>query len=186
MWLIVGLGNPGNRYARTRHNVGFMVIDRLARELGVSVSQPACQAMVGRAEMQSQVVILAKPQTYMNRSGRAVACLTKTYDIPLSQMLVIVDDFALPLGKLRLRRRGSDGGHNGLKSIIEAIETKEFPRLRLGIRPEESRIDDPVDFVLSEFTGEERETVESMMERAQVAISTILREGMDKAMTKCN
>jgi PTH1 family peptidyl-tRNA hydrolase len=186
MWLIVGLGNPGVRYACTRHNVGFMVIDRLAREWGVSVTQPVCQALIGRAQLEDQEVILAKPQTYMNRSGRAVAGLTKTYGIPPSQTLAIVDDLALPLGKRRLRRKGSDGGHNGLKSIIEAMETEEFPRLRLGIRPEKDQIEDPVDFVLGDFTPDEREPVGSMVERAEFAIRTILREGLEKAMTKCN
>ncbi|MBI3951972.1 MAG: aminoacyl-tRNA hydrolase [Acidobacteria bacterium] len=186
MWLIVGLGNPGGRTARTRHNVGFMVIDRLAKELGVSVSQPICQAVCGQVYIEGQAVLLAKPQTYMNRSGLAVSCLTSAYDLPPNHMLVIVDDFALPLGKLRLRLKGSDGGHNGLRSIIEALGTKGFPRLRLGIRPEQGQIEDPVDFVLSDFTRQESELVESMIERAQATIFSILREGLEKAMAKCN
>jgi len=171
---------------RTRHNLGFMVIDRVARETGVPVNRSVCQAVMGQAQLEGQTVLLAKPQTYMNRSGLAVSCLMKNHGVPLNQVLVIVDDFALPIGKLRLRWRGSDGGHNGLKSIIESLGTDEFSRLRLGIRLEHDRLDDPVDFVLSDFSGEEREPVESMIDRAQAAIRTILREGMEKAMTKYN
>jgi PTH1 family peptidyl-tRNA hydrolase len=183
MWLIVGLGNPGHH---TRHNLGFMVIDRVANDSGVPMHGPTCQALTGRGQLEGQSVVLAKPQTFMNRSGAAVSCLVTSLSIPLSQVLVIVDDFALPLGKLRLRVRGSDGGHNGLKSIIEALGTERFPRLRLGIHPPEREIRDAVDFVLSPFTREERDTVELMIEQAQAVIRTALREGFDQAMTKYN
>jgi peptidyl-tRNA hydrolase, PTH1 family len=186
MWLIVGLGNPGLRYARTRHNLGFMVIDRLGKEAGISVSESVCHCLTAQAELERAPLMLAKPQTYMNRSGSAVACLTGNFDIPLTSTLVVVDDFALPLGKLRLRLKGSDGGHNGLKSIIEAVDSKEFPRLRMGIGPSDGSIEDPVDFVLSGFRREETELVESMIDRAQVVIRTILGKGMQYAMTQCN
>jgi len=186
MWLIVGLGNPGTRYAQTRHNLGFMVIDRMARDVGVCVDRAICQAVVGQTQAEGQTALLAKPQTYMNRSGRAVSCLIKSHGLLPNQILVIVDDFALPLGRLRLRWRGSDGGHNGLKSIIGSLGTDDFPRLRLGIGPEPDRLEDPVGFVLSAFTREERESVELMIDRAQDAIRAILREGFEKAMTKFN
>jgi len=186
MWLIVGLGNPGHRYARTRHNLGFMVMDRVASDSGVPMNGSACQALTGQGQLEGESILLAKPQTFMNRSGVAVSCLVTDWGIPLSQVFVIVDDFALPLGKLRLRVRGSDGGHNGLKSIIEALGTERFPRLRLGIHPPEREIRDAVEFVLSPFTSDERDAVELMIERAQAVIRTVLREGFDQAMTKYN
>jgi PTH1 family peptidyl-tRNA hydrolase len=163
-----------------------MVIDQLAKEVGPSVQRGICQAVTVPTQLEGQPVLLAKPQTYMNRSGLACACLTRSYEIPPDHMLVIVDDFALPLGKLRLRLQGSDGGHNGLKSIIETLGTREFPRLRLGIHPTEGEIEDPVEFVLAEFAKEEREPVMAMIDRAATAIRAVLREGVARAMTTFN
>jgi PTH1 family peptidyl-tRNA hydrolase len=186
MWLIVGLGNPGKRYERTRHNAGFMVIDRLAKELEIVMRRSECYALVASAVLEGHEVRLVKPQTFMNLSGQAVACLAKKYTISPQEVLVVVDDFALPLGKLRIRRRGSDGGHNGLKSLIAEIGTTDFPRVRLGIQPEEGQIDDPVNFVLSNFDKEESEVVDQLIDQAVAAIKTILREGVEQAMTKFN
>src|SRR5215216_3393456 len=137
--LIVGLGNPGERYEWTRHNLGFMLVDLLARQAGAQVKRAECRALVGRAELEGKRVELVKPQTYMNLSGEAVACLLgkqESKDAAAREMIVISDDLALPFGTIRLRRRGSAGGHNGLKSIIAAAKPDEFIRLRIGIRPE--------------------------------------------------
>lgn len=186
MWLVVGLGNPGTQYRRTRHNLGFMVIDRLAEQLSIELNQLVCHAWVGLTQIDESQVVLAKPRTYMNRSGVSAQCLLRRYQLPASQMLVIVDDLALPLGKLRLRRRGSAGGHNGLKSIIESLGSQEFPRLRLGILPEQAKIEDYADFVLSGFTADEQTAVESMIERSVTTVLTVVREGLDKAIARCH
>src|SRR5438132_2201181 len=137
MWLIVGLGNPGAQYEWTRHNCGFMVIDELARRAGREVRTRECQALTARARLGEVEALLVKPQTFMNLSGLAVATLLAKYGIETAAAaLVISDDLALPFGRLRIRREGSAGGHNGLKSMIEQLETQAFPRLRLGIAPD--------------------------------------------------
>lgn len=185
MRAIVGLGNPGRAYACTRHNLGFLVVDALAKKAGFSLDRIECDALVGCGEVAGVTVILAKPQTFMNRSGEAVACLVSTYGLGPADVLIVADDLALPLGTIRLRRRGGAGGHNGLKSIIEAIGTTDFPRLRLGIRPE-CPIEDVVEFVLSEFEEHERPLVTAMIARASEAITVFLREGIDAAMSRFN
>lgn len=163
-----------------------MLIDQIAKDVGISLDRSTCRARTGQAQLEGQPVLLAKPQTFMNQSGAAVACLVASLNIPLNQLLVIVDDLALPLGKLRLRPKGSDGGHNGLKSIIEALGTERFARLRLGIHPLKQEIQDTVQFVLSPFAPDEWETVYLMVERGQMVIQTVLREGLDQAMAKYN
>lgn len=185
-WLVLGLGNPGAQYQRTRHNVGFMVIDRLAEQLNIGLNRFVCHAVIGLARVEHCYVLLAKPQTYMNRSGVSAQGLLRRFQLPVGQMLVIVDDLALPLGVIRLRRRGSAGGHNGLKSIIESLGSQEFPRLRLGILPKQAEIADYADFVLSDFTADEQAIVESMIERSVATVFTVVREGLDKAMTTCH
>lgn len=185
MKAIVGLGNPGRDYARTRHNLGFLVVDALVERARISLDQVECNALVGRGEVAGVAVLLAKPRTFMNRSGDAVACLVSTYALEPADVLVVVDDLALPLGTIRLRRRGRAGGHNGLKSIIAALGTTDFPRLRLGIKPE-CPIEDTVAFVLSEFEEHERPVVEAMIARAVEAITVFLREGVDAAMSRFN
>jgi PTH1 family peptidyl-tRNA hydrolase len=137
MWLIVGLGNPGTKYEWTRHNCGFLVIDELARRAGREVRTPECQALTARVAIDGQQALLAKPQTFMNLSGSAVAALKQKHEIAdAGKVLVISDDLALPFGKLRVRPKGSAGGQNGLKSIVAKLGTQEFPRLRLGIAPD--------------------------------------------------
>ncbi|HXF06858.1 MAG TPA: aminoacyl-tRNA hydrolase [Blastocatellia bacterium] len=185
MKAIVGLGNPGPDYARTRHNLGFLVVDALAEGARISLDRIECDAFVGRGGVADVAVLLAKPRTFMNRSGDAVACLVSTYALEPADVLVVVDDLALPLGTIRLRRRGRSGGHNGLKSIIEALGTTDFPRLRLGIKPE-CPIEDTVAFVLSEFEEHEWPLVEAMIARAIEAITVFLREGIDAAMSRFN
>ena len=187
MWLIVGLGNPGSDYEWTRHNLGFMLIDKLAHDEGIVVSRRECSSLVGRGEIESVRAKLAKPQTFMNLSGQAVSCLLAKLntDTPISQLIVISDDLALPLGKIRIRERGSAGGHNGLKSIIGSIGTDEFVRLRIGIQPEHP-ISDPKRFVLDTFSRSERAIVKEVLEQSANAIRMIIRDGALKAMAQFN
>ena len=185
--LIVGLGNPGEDYEWSRHNLGFMLIDKLASDAGIVVSRRECSSLVGRGEIEGLKTNLAKPQTFMNLSGQAVSCLLAKVnsESPLSQLIVISDDLALPLGKIRIRERGSAGGHNGLKSIIAAVGTNEFVRLRIGIQPEHP-ISDSKRFVLDRFSKSERATVIETIDQSAEAIRTIIRDGALKAMAQFN
>ncbi len=187
MRLVVGLGNPGAQYVWTRHNLGFMLVDMLARETGALVKRRECRALVGRTELEGLKVELVKPQTYMNLSGEAVACLLakKAEERPERSLIVICDDLALPFGTLRLRARGSAGGHNGLKSLIAAIKTDEFIRLRIGIQPEHP-VGDTSRFVLDQFSRDERAEVGKILERSAEALRAVLRDGIDKAMALYN
>ena len=187
MFLIVGLGNPGKEYEWSRHNLGFMLIDKLAGVAGFDVKLRECQSRVGRGEIEGRTVKLVKPQTYMNLSGEAVACLFAKHKLaePGEKLIVISDDLALPFGKIRIRARGSAGGHNGLKSIIGAVGTNEFTRLRIGIQPEHP-ISDSKRFVLDSFPGATRPAVEEVLEKSVEAIRSILRDGVLKAMTEYN
>jgi len=185
--LIVGLGNPGTEYERTRHNLGFMLVDLLAREAVTTVKRKDCRALVGRAEIEGLRVELVKPQTYMNLSGEAVACLlAKQNERSTTQSLMVIsDDLALPFGTIRLRRRGSAGGHNGLKSIIAALKTDEFMRLRIGIQPAHP-VSDTKSFVLDEFSRNERAGLDEILERSAQALRVVIRDGIDKAMAQYN
>ena len=187
MVLIVGLGNPGKEYEWTRHNLGFMLIDKLAGDAGIDVKRRECQSFVGRGEIEGRAVKLVKPQTYMNLSGEAVACLFAKHKLaaPGENLIVISDDLALPFGKIRIRARGSAGGHNGLKSIIGAISTNEFTRLRIGIQPEH-QISDSKRFVLDSFPSAARPAVAEILERSVEAIRAILRDGVLQAMSSYN
>jgi peptidyl-tRNA hydrolase, PTH1 family len=182
--LVVGLGNPGSRYADTRHNVGFMLVDRLAQRHGTTVSKKQCSGLIGFAELSGEKLCLAKPQTYMNLSGDTVGCLMRYYKVPISGLLVVYDDRDLPMGRLRLREGGSAGGHRGIESIIAVLGTQQFPRLRIGIgRPSEV---DAVDHVLGRFSPEERQTVATMLDRAADAVEVALRDGLVRAMNDFN
>jgi PTH1 family peptidyl-tRNA hydrolase len=184
--LIVGLGNPGAQYELTRHNLGFMVIDLLAREAGREVKRTECRALVGRAEIENATVELVKPQTYMNLTGESVQCLLRKRDLKTgTDLIVISDDLALPFGALRLRARGSSGGHNGLKSIIAQTGTQEFLRLRIGIQPEHP-LSDIARYVLERFPHSARGELDKVLERSVEAIRTVLRDGIDKAMATYN
>jgi len=183
----VGLGNPGAEFEWTRHNLGFMLIDKLGAEKGIKVSRRECQSLVGRGEIDGRHVKLVKPQTYMNLSGETVACLVSKHKLspPAENLIVISDDLALPFGKIRIRARGSAGGHNGLKSIIASLGTDEFTRLRIGIQPEHP-IADPKRFVLDAFPKAVRTEVEKILARSAEAVHTILKDGVLKAMTEYN
>jgi PTH1 family peptidyl-tRNA hydrolase len=184
--LIIGLGNPGAEYEWTRHNLGFMLVEMLARELGREIKRAECRALVGFTEIEGERVELAKPQTYMNLSGESVACLAKKRELKISSEIIVVsDDLALPFGTLRLRARGSAGGHNGLKSIISALKTEEFIRLRLGIQPAHP-LSDARSFVLERFAPAQRDEVEKVLERARDALRAVVRDGIDKAMAQYN
>ncbi len=185
--LVVGLGNPGKEYEWTRHNLGFMLVDLLAQQAGAEVRRAECKALVGRAELEGARVELAKPQTYMNLSGESVACLLrKRPDAkPASGLLIVVDDLALPLGAIRLRPRGSAGGHNGLKSIAQHLRTEDYPRLRIGIRPEHP-IGDTARFVLERFPQSAREQVEEVLEKSAEIVRLLIRNGIERAMSQYN
>ena len=185
--LIVGLGNPGSDYAATRHNLGFMLIDKLAEDERIVVKRRECNSIVGQGAIEGVVTKLAKQLTFMNLSGGAVSCLLQKVesDEPVKQLVVISDDLALPLGKIRIRERGSAGGHNGLKSIIAAIGTDEFIRLRIGIQPEHP-LADAKRFVLDTFSKSERAVVTEVLDQSANAIRTIIRDGALKAMSEFN
>ena len=187
MRLIIGLGNPGAEYEWTRHNLGFMLIDKLASESGIAVSKRECQALTGRTEIAGCAVKLVKPQTYMNLSGDSVCCLIarQKLEVPAEKLVVVSDDLALPFGKIRIRERGSAGGHNGLKSIIGCLGTNEFVRLRIGIQPDHP-ISDSKRFVLDKLPKAARAEFEEVLERSAEALKTILKDGVRKAMTEYN
>jgi PTH1 family peptidyl-tRNA hydrolase len=185
MRLIVGLGNPGAEYEWTPHNLGFLAIDELAQRAGIRVTWPEAKSYAGRGDLAGQEVILAKPQTMMNLSGVAVRMLLDKYEIEPSQMIVISDEAALPWGMLRIRERGSAGGHNGLKSVIGAVGSDEFIRVRLGVGPEKVW-GDLADYVLCPMGRAEREIAAQLVQDAGNAVETILKEGVDKAMTQFN
>jgi PTH1 family peptidyl-tRNA hydrolase len=185
MKLIVGLGNRDRRYRRTRHNVGWDVIDRMARRWGVTVDQEDGWAQVGSAKVGRNRILLAKPQTYVNRSGVAVADLLRRHRVKIGDLLVIADDLDLPLGRLRLRGGGSHGGHNGLRSIIEALGRDDFPRLRVGIGRPPAGVD-PAEFVLTPFREDEDAVMQAALDRAADAVETVLREGLPTAMNRFN
>lgn len=184
-WLIVGLGNPGLRYEKTRHNLGFMLVDWLAREFQTSVKREECRALIGRAIIENQTVELVKPQTFMNLSGESVSCFLKKANRNANKLIVISDDLALPLGTIRLRARGSAGGHNGLKSIIANLRTEEFVRLRIGIQPEH-QLRDVADFVLENFSKTDLVKVEEILQQSAEAIRAVIVDGVEKAMAKYN
>lgn len=185
MRLIVGLGNPGPEYAWTPHNLGFLVVDRLAERAGVRVQRPEAKSFVGPAKIAGHAVMLAKPQTYMNASGMAVRELAERLDADPAEVIVVLDDVALPWGMLRIRERGSAGGHNGLASVAGALGTLEFVRVRLGIQPDHP-VGDLADYVLRPMRKADLEIAAEMIEAAADAVEIILREGPAKAMAKYN
>lgn len=181
--LVVGLGNPGARYADTRHNVGFAVVAELARRRGLALGPDECNAHIARGEG----LWLVQPQTYMNRSGAALRCLCERFGFAPASILVVYDEVHLPLGKLRLRREGSPAGHRGLESILEELGTAEVARLRLGVGSEDMPSGEGLpDFVLSPFAAGERAAAGEMVGRAADACECWLEEGMDRAMARFN
>jgi PTH1 family peptidyl-tRNA hydrolase len=185
MFLIVGLGNPGSRYRDTPHNLGFLTIDRLASEESIRVSRPECDSLVGLGEISGRQVVLAKPLSYMNLSGGPVKALLEKYELPTDQLLVIYDDLALPWAGLRIRERGSAGSHNGVKSIVQALKTNEFARLRLGIQPGHP-VTDGAEYVLRPMGRQQQAELDEILGRAADAVRLFLSEGAAKAMTEYN
>ncbi|HIE13411.1 MAG TPA: aminoacyl-tRNA hydrolase [Desulfotomaculum sp.] len=183
MKLVVGLGNPGPEYVGTRHNVGFAVLDRLASIYGAAFKKTRLKALVAVIRVDDLTVTLAKPQTFMNLSGRAVRSLLQAHRLSPDVMLMVYDDLDLRLGQLRLLPRGSSGGHKGAESVIAAVGTTEFPRLRIGIgRPD----GDAADYVLSPFLPAEAETASAVIDRAVAAVECVIREDLARAMNKFN
>ncbi len=184
MFLVVGLGNPGLPYENTPHNLGFMTIDRLAEDCGIHVTRPEQRSLVGRGRIEGHEVVLAKPQAYMNLSGGPVKGLLEKYELGLEDLVVVYDELDLPWQSIRIRRRGSDAGHNGMKSIIAALGTKEFTRVRLGINP--GRPVDAAEFDLTPFRRSQQKDLEEFVGLAAGAVRSILAEGAAQAMTKYN
>lgn len=182
--LVVGLGNPGPEYEHTRHNVGFRTADALAGRLNVSTER-AQHALLGIGHYKNRAVGVAKPLTYMNRSGDAIVTLCEEYDLSLADLIVIVDDIHLPVGTIRLRPKGSSGGHNGLEHIAERLGTTAFPRLRIGVGSDFAD-GEQVDYVLSPFTPEQKLDVETAIDDAVEAILTTVREDFETAMNRFN
>ena len=182
-WVVVGLGNPGKRYERNRHNVGFHCVDLLAARHGISLGDRRAHAVLGQGGLDGASVVLAKPRTYMNRSGVAAVYLAQRFGVRPSHLLVVTDDMDLPLGTLRLRAAGGSGGQNGLNSIIEELGTQDFPRLRIGIgRP----LGGAVQHVLSSFSAEEDEAVREVLGRAADVVEACMADGVETAMNRFN
>ena len=185
-WLLVGLGNPGDKYDNTRHNVGFAAIDQLAEELRVPVQKLKYRSLTQTVELGGAKVLLMKPITYMNLSGEAVGEAARFFKIPADHVLVLSDDVSLPVGKLRIRKGGSAGGHNGLKSIIQHLGTDQFPRVKIGVGEKPHPDYDMADWVLGKFQGEDRKTMDAAVKRAADAVECLLKEGTDRAMNRFN
>lgn len=188
MVAIIGLGNPGSMYDGTRHNVGFDVAEKLARELTIAFKPGKGEYLYAKCSFKNQEIVIAKPLTYMNESGVAVADIQERFDVPLEQLLVVCDDFQLPLGQLRLRAGGSDGGHNGLYSIIYQLQSDGFPRLRCGIGsvslPKDKSL--KADFVLDQFAPDEAKAVREMIERSKDACLSFVTNGLAQTMNIFN
>lgn len=185
-YLVVGLGNPGPRYARTRHNIGFMVVDELARRHGLRFSKGQGNSEVARGSIEGNQIILTKPQTFMNNSGMAVGSVSRFYRVPIERILVVYDELALPLGTIRIREKGSSAGHNGVKSLISHLGTQGFPRIRVGVdQPPQGR-HGQIDWVLSRFSADEQKVVDGVISRAADAVEAILTDGIERAMNFYN
>ena len=185
-WLLVCLGNPGDQYENTRHNAGFMVADELADRHNIPVQRLKFRALTNTITVGDEKVLLMKPVTYMNLSGEAVHEAAAFYKIPPEHVLVISDEVSLAPGKIRVRRSGSAGGHNGLKNIIAHLGTDQFPRIRLGVGQKPHPDYDMADWVLGKFQGEDKKAVEEAVKRAADAAECLIREGVDKAMNRYN
>jgi peptidyl-tRNA hydrolase, PTH1 family len=184
--LIVGLGNPGIEYQFTPHNLGFLAIDRIASNLGVEVRNRQCRALTARTVIADQMVLLAKPETFMNRSGLAVQELLREYEAtPESDLVVIQDELDFPLGTLRIHTRRSSAGHNGIESIIGALNTQEFLRIRIGVAPER-KVGDGAEYLLAPMKKKELEVVDGMLDTAEEAVKVILKDGPAAAMNRFN
>ncbi len=185
-WLIVFLGNPGPRYEMTRHNAGFMAADAMAKEKNVNINKARFKALTATCDIGGESVLLMKPQTFMNLSGDAVAQAAKFYKIPPERVIVVSDEISLPIGKLRIRTKGSAGGHNGLKDIIAKLGTDAFPRIRIGVGAPPHPDYDMADWVLSSFKNQDAEDMLAAAERAAQAAQCYITQGADRAMNRFN
>lgn len=186
MYLVVGLGNPGREYAYSRHNLGFRMVDLLASRLKVEVSKPFFKAIIGRGVLSEKQIILAKPQTFMNLSGNAIADLLGWFKIPTERMLVAFDDIDLPPGSIRVKPQGGHGGHRGMMSIIERLGTREFARIRIGVGKPQNRDYEIADWVLGRLSGEEESLAGQALEKAVEAAMALINEGSEAAMNRFN
>lgn len=182
---IIGLGNPGREYRDTRHNIGFKTIDLLAHRNNIKINKIKFKSVYGEGFINGEKVLFVKPQTYMNNSGIAVMELFNFYKIPIQNIIVIVDDIDIEFGSIRIKKKGSAGTHNGLKSIIYHLQDDNFPRVKIGIGEKRER-QDLADFVLSKFSKEESEKIEIAIQDAALAVETIVKDGIDIAMNKFN
>lgn len=185
-WIVAFLGNPGLKYNGTRHNAGFMAADAMEKKLGVSINKMRFKALTQTADISGKKVLLMKPQTYMNLSGDAIAQAANFYKVPPERVIVVSDETALPIGRLRIRRGGSAGGHNGLKSVIARLGTDQFPRIRLGVGDKPHPDYDMADWVLSAFKGQDAADMELVAKKAADAVECYITEGADRAMNKFN
>lgn len=185
MYLVVGLGNPGEEYKKTRHNMGFNAIDMLCEKYGIEIKKEKFQGKYECSTIEQEKVILLKPQTYMNLSGESIRQFVNFYKIEPDKIIIIYDDMDINPGTIKIRKKGSAGGHNGMKSIIQNLGTEEFPRIRIGIgRP--TKEEDQINYVIGQISNEEQEKLKIGVEKAQEAVIEILKNGIDKAMNKLN
>ena len=185
-WIVAFLGNPGLKYNGTRHNAGFMAADAMEKKLGVSINKMRFKALTQTADIGGKKVLLMKPQTYMNLSGDAIVQAANFYKVPPERVIVVSDETALPIGRLRIRRGGSAGGHNGLKSVIARLGTDQFPRIRLGVGDKPHPDYDMADWVLSAFKGQDAADMELVAKKADDAVEGYITEGADRAMNRFN
>lgn len=185
-WIVAFLGNPGLKYNGTRHNAGFMAADAMEKKLGVSINKMRFKALTQTADIGGKKVLLMKPQTYMNLSGDAIVQAANFYKVPPERVIVVSDETALPIGRLRIRRGGSAGGHNGLKSVIARLGTDQFPRIRLGVGDKPHPDYDMADWVLSAFKGQDAADMELVTKKAADAVECYITEGADRAMNRFN
>lgn len=185
-WIVAFLGNPGLKYNGTRHNAGFMAADAMEKKLGVSINKMRFKALTQTADIGGKKVLLMKPQTYMNLSGDAIVQAANFYKVPPERVIVVSDETALPIGRLRIRRGGAAGGHNGLKSVIARLGTDQFPRIRLGVGDKPHPDYDMADWVLSAFKGQDAADMELVAKKAADAVECYITEGADRAMNKFN
>jgi PTH1 family peptidyl-tRNA hydrolase len=185
MFLVAGLGNPGERYVFSPHNLGFLTVDRLAERHGIRVTRRDSEALVGVGEIEGRAVMLAKPQTYMNRSGQSLAPLMEKHEIELGKLIVVYDELDLPWMAVKIKPKGSAAGHNGMKSVIESLKSSEIVRMRLGIHPGHPLLSG-ADFVLAPVKRAHRKEMEELVDYAADAVRSIIAEGVEKAMTRFN
>jgi peptidyl-tRNA hydrolase, PTH1 family len=185
MFLVAGLGNPGEQYAATPHNLGFLVVERLAARHAIRLTRKECQALIGQGNIGGKTVLLAQPQTFMNLSGVAIKPLMEKNEVPPSELLLVYDDLDLLWGSLRVRPKGSSAGHNGVIDVIAKIGSQDFPRIRLGVHPGHP-LPSGKDYLLSRFTRQQNETLDAFIDLAADATESVISEGVEKSMTRFN